>query len=123
MVVSIQPVKINTANLNKVGFGNEHENLTHEQLPVSLEPPKDEFVSEKKKSHAVRNGALAGVVIGGIGVGTILHKAKGFAALVEKYETKSKAGLVLAAALAVPTIVFAGIGSIIIPTKKKKQSN
>ena len=122
MVSSIQPVQVRTANLNNVGFGNEPENLTPEQPPVSLEPPKDEFVSEKKKSHAVRNGALAGVVIGGIGVGTILHKAKGFAALVEKYETKSKAGLVLAAALAVPTIVFAGIGSII-KNSHKNQSN
>ncbi|MEI8389250.1 MAG: hypothetical protein WCG23_05125 [bacterium] len=64
MVASIQPAQINTANLNKVGFGNEHENLTPEQPPVSLETPKDEFVSEKKKSHAVRNGAIIGGVLG-----------------------------------------------------------
>lgn len=120
MVASIQPVQIRTSNLNNVGFGNEPESLTPEQPPVSLEPPKDEFV--KKKSHAVRNGALAGVVIGGIGVGAILHKAKGFAALVEKYETKSKAGLILAATLAAPTIVLAGIGSIIKNSHKKEKA-
>ena len=90
MVVSIPPVKINTANLNKVGFGNEHENLTHEQLPVSLEPPKDEFVSEKKKSHAVRNGAIIGGVLG---VGSAFLRRAPLVALI------------------VRTGIFAGIGA------------
>ncbi|MEI8389248.1 MAG: hypothetical protein WCG23_05115 [bacterium] len=121
MVASIQPVQIRTANLNKVGFGNEPENLTPEQPPVSLEPPKDEFVSEKKKNHAVRNGAIIGGVVGGVGVGAILHKV-GFTALAEKYESKSKAGLILGAIFLATTAVGAGISAIVKHFSKKEKT-
>ena len=97
MVASIQPVKINTANLNKVGFGNEPKNSKLEQSTLSLEPPKDEFVSEKKKSHAVRNGAAIGGVIGL--VFALLSKAPLISALVK-------------------TGIFAGIGAGIGATVK-----
>ena len=60
MVTSIQPIQHSTANLNKIGFGNE--NLEAAQPQVSLEEPKDTFVP--KKSHAVRNGAITGVIAG-----------------------------------------------------------
>ncbi|MEI8389249.1 MAG: hypothetical protein WCG23_05120 [bacterium] len=129
MVASIQPVQIRTANLNKVGFGNEPENLTPEQPPVSLEPPKDEFVSEKKKSHAVRNGAIAGGVLATGYVVSTLSVSKGLTglamALTDTFGrdiSKTKVGLILGAIFLATTAVGAGIGAIVKNFHKKEKA-
>ena len=62
MVNSVQPIQTGTPALNRIGFAADEKAPEAAQPQVSLETPKDEFV--KKKSHAVRNGALAGVAAG-----------------------------------------------------------
>lgn len=116
MVNSVQSIQVGTTPaLNKIGFAAEKEAVPPK---VSLETPKDQFV--KKESHAVRNGAIAGSVIGLISCGRSLIKAGGFAQLAKLHSvSKTRLGAAMAVLIVAGGVIGEFIGSAVKHFTKK----
>ena len=117
MVVSIQMVKNRTTNLNRIGFSSRQENLSFGQPQILLEQPKqDEFVRERNKNNAVRNGAITGAVVEAGIDGAQLYKnngldgmAKALSKKLDQHISTESMGFIILGAI----IIYAGIGAAI----------